>query len=99
MSGLTHGPEEKASRMSIRIAGHSSIAFALVLLAGCARDPVVELAAKLKDSHVEVRRAASGGLESVPNSDERVIAALSTSLADEDTEVRYRSASALGKLA
>jgi HEAT repeat protein len=84
--------------MSIRIAGRFSVAFALVLLAGCARDPVVELAAKLKDSHVEVRRAAAADLEAVPNSDKRVIGALSTALADEDTEVRYRSANAFGKV-
>jgi HEAT repeat protein len=84
--------------MSIRIAAAWSVVCALLLLGGCGRDPVGELATKLKDSHVEVRRATAAALEELASDDERVVAALTAALADEDTELRYRSANALGKL-
>src|SRR3954454_9390671 len=95
---FARAPAGKTLTMSIKAIGRFSVACALLLLAGCARDPVGELAARLKDPHVDVRRAAAAGLEEVPKNDEHVIAALTAALGDEDTEVRYRSANALGKL-
>jgi HEAT repeat protein len=83
--------------MSTRFGVRCSVVCAILVLAGCSRDPIGELATKLKDPHVEVRRAAAAGLEELASDDGRVVAALTAALADDDAEVRYRSANALGK--
>jgi vesicle coat complex subunit len=67
-------------------------------LAGCGRDPVADLAARLQDPNVEVRRAAVEALGQQPVSDVRVIDSLTRCIGDNDGEVRYGSIAAVGRI-
>jgi HEAT repeat protein len=84
--------------MSIR-AFCSGIFIALfIALGGCGHDPVDNVVAKLRDPDVDVRRAATHSLVERPVNNERVIEELTKNVSDKNTELRYESAEALGKL-
>jgi HEAT repeat protein len=84
--------------MSIR--DRFSLFFVALCLApsGCGHDPIEEVVAKLRDPNVDVRRAAAHSLVVQPVNDERLIAALAKDTSDRDSEVRFESVEALGKL-
>jgi HEAT repeat protein len=67
-------------------------------LTGCGHDPVDNIVAKLRDPDVAVRRAATHSLVEQPVNNERVIEELTKNVSDKNTELRYESAEALGKL-
>ena len=84
--------------MSIRVSFSLLFVGLCIASGGCGRDPVDDLVAKLRDPNVEVRRAAAHALVVQPVNDERVIAELTKTVSDKDSEVRYESIEALGKL-
>jgi HEAT repeat protein len=69
-----------------------------IALGGCGLDPTNAFIAKLRDPNVEVRRAATRSLVEQPMNDRRVIEELTKNVSDKDSELRYDSAEALGKL-
>ena len=69
-----------------------------IALAGCGHDPVDAIVAKLRDPNVEVRRAATHSFVEQPMNDNRVIEELTKNVSDKNSELRYESAEALGKL-
>ena len=52
----------------------------------------------LRDPNVEVRRTTTHSLVEQPVNDERVIKELTHNVSDKNSELRYESAEALGKL-
>jgi HEAT repeat protein len=69
-----------------------------VAFGGCGHDPVDALVAKLRDPDVEVRRATTHSLVERPFNDNRVIEEITKNISDNNAELRYESAEALGKL-
>jgi len=69
-----------------------------IALVGCGHDRVDNVVAKLRDPDVEVRLAATHSLVERPVNNERVIEELTKNVSDKNTELRYESAEALGKL-
>lgn len=75
-----------------------TLAVISLLTVGCSRDPLSDVAARLSDPDITVRRAAARALMEQPIADERVIIALTKTTTDKDTEVRALSVRALGQL-
>jgi HEAT repeat protein len=84
--------------MSIRVWLNLFLIALCLAPSGCGHDPVDAIVANLHDPNVEVRRAAAHALVERPVGDERVIAELTKDVSDRDSEVRYESIEALGKL-
>jgi HEAT repeat protein len=84
--------------MSIRaFSRRFSIALSLAL-GGCRHDPAEAIVAKLSDPNIEVRLAATNSLVEQPVNDNRVIKELTKNVSEKNSELRYKSAEALGKL-
>jgi HEAT repeat protein len=69
-----------------------------VACGGCGHDPIDALVARLRSPDVEVRQAATHSLVEQPINDSRVVQEITKNLSDKQTELRYESAEALGKL-
>jgi HEAT repeat protein len=69
-----------------------------IALGGCGHNSIDAVLAKLHDPNVEVRRLATHSLVEKPINDSRVIEELTRNTSDKNSELRYESVEALGKL-
>lgn len=69
-----------------------------IALSGCSHDSADAIVSRLHDPNVEVRRTATHSLVERPFNDSRVIEELAKNTADKNSELRYESVEALGKL-
>ena len=95
---FVHAPAAKPSALSINCFRWLPFLAMCLLLAGCARDGVDTWIAQLQNPDVEVRRAAARALEQQTQFDNRVVVALTKTVADSDAEVRRLSINTLGKI-